>query len=170
MSCALGTPTHVSGLLLEKEAGIKFNLIQSGGGAARLEQLMGKHIHVSAGVTIGGVLEPVQANPVIIEDGVFIGSRCSLVEGIHVQRNAVIGANVTLTASTRIIDVTQQDNPQEYRGHVPEDAVVIPGTWPKRFPAGLYHVPCALIIGKRTTQTDRKTSLNAVLRDYAVCV
>lgn len=131
---------------------------------------LGKHIHVSAGVTIGGVLEPVQANPVIIEDGVFIGSRCSLVEGVHIQRDAVIGANVTLTASTRIIDVTQQDNPQEYRGYVPASAVVIPGTWPKQFPAGLYHVPCALIIGKRTEQTDRKTSLNAVLRDYPVCV
>jgi 2,3,4,5-tetrahydropyridine-2,6-dicarboxylate N-succinyltransferase len=131
---------------------------------------LGKHIHVSAGVTIGGVLEPVQATPVIIEDGVFIGSGCSIVEGVHVQREAVIGANVTLTASTRIIDVTQQDNPREYRGYVPERSVVIPGTLPKQFPAGQYHVPCALIIGQRTDKTERKVSLNDALRDYNISV
>jgi 2,3,4,5-tetrahydropyridine-2-carboxylate N-succinyltransferase len=131
---------------------------------------LGKHIHVSAGVTIGGVLEPVQATPVIIEDNVFIGSRCSIVEGIHVQREAVLGANVTLTASTRIIDVTQKNNPQEYRGYVPARSVVIPGSFPKEFPAGQYHVPCALIIGRRTEQTEHKVSLNDALRDYNVCV
>jgi 2,3,4,5-tetrahydropyridine-2-carboxylate N-succinyltransferase len=131
---------------------------------------LGKYIHVSAGVTIGGVLEPVQAAPVIIEDGVFIGSRCSIVEGVHIQKEAVIGANVILTASTRIIDVTQQDNPKEYKGYVPERSVVIPGSFPKQFPAGSYHVPCALIIGQRTEQTDRKVSLNDVLREHAICV
>ena len=131
---------------------------------------LGKHIHVSAGVTIGGVLEPVQATPVIIEDGVFIGSRCSIVEGVHVQQEAVIGANVTLTASTRIIDVTQKDSPKEYRGYVPARSVVIPGYLPKQFPAGQYHVPCALIIGQRTEQTDRKVSLNDALRNYNISV
>ena len=131
---------------------------------------LGKHIHVSAGVTIGGVLEPVQATPVIIEDGVFIGSRCSIVEGVHVQREAVIGANVTLTASTRIIDVTQQGIPREYQGYIPERSVVIPGTLPKQFPAGQYHVPCALIIGQRTDKTERKVSLNDALRDYNISV
>ncbi|MCU0318074.1 MAG: 2,3,4,5-tetrahydropyridine-2,6-dicarboxylate N-succinyltransferase [Amoebophilaceae bacterium] len=131
---------------------------------------LGKHIHVSAGTTIGGVLEPVQATPVIIEDGVFIGSRCSIVEGIHVQREAVIGANVTLTASTKIIDVTQKDNPKEYRGYIPERSLVIPGTLPKQFPAGQYHVPCALIIGQRTDKTERKVSLNDALRDYNISV
>lgn len=129
---------------------------------------LGKHIHVSAGTTIGGVLEPVQATPVIIEDGVFIGSRCSIVEGMHVQREAVIGANVTLTASTRIIDVTQKDSPKEYRGYIPERSLVIPGTLPKQFPAGHYHVPCALIIGQRTDKTERKVSLNDALRDYNI--
>jgi 2,3,4,5-tetrahydropyridine-2,6-dicarboxylate N-succinyltransferase len=131
---------------------------------------LGKYIHVSAGVTIGGVLEPVQAAPVIIEDGVFIGSRCSIVEGVHIQREAVIGANVILTASTRIIDVTQQYDPKEYRGCVPARSVVIPGSFPKQFPAGLYHVPCALIIGQRTEQTERKVSLNDALRDYNISV
>jgi 2,3,4,5-tetrahydropyridine-2,6-dicarboxylate N-succinyltransferase len=131
---------------------------------------VGKHIHVSAGVTIGGVLEPVQATPVIIEDGVFIGSRCSIVEGVHVAREAVLGANVTLTASTRIIDVTQKNNPKEYKGYVPARAVVIPGSLPKQFPAGQYHVPCALIIGRRTEQTERKVSLNDALRDYDLSV
>ncbi|XWN35267.1 MAG: 2,3,4,5-tetrahydropyridine-2,6-dicarboxylate N-succinyltransferase [Roseivirga sp.] len=128
---------------------------------------IGKHIHVSAGATIGGVLEPVQATPVIIEDAAFIGSRCSIVEGVHIGREAVIAANVTLTASTRIIDVTQAQ-PQEYRGRVPERAVVIPGAYPKQFPAGQYHVPCALIIGQRTAQTDHKIALNQVLRDYDI--
>ncbi|MHA7878073.1 MAG: 2,3,4,5-tetrahydropyridine-2,6-dicarboxylate N-succinyltransferase [Bacteroidota bacterium] len=131
---------------------------------------LGKRIHVSAGVTIGGVLEPVQATPVIIEDDVFIGARCSIVEGVHVQQEAVIGANVTLTASTRIIDVTQKDRPKEYRGYVPARSVVIPGSLPKQFPAGQYHVPCALIIGQRTQHTDRKISLNNVLRDYAISI
>ena len=131
---------------------------------------LGKYIHVSAGVTIGGVLEPVQAAPVIIEDGVFIGSRCSIVEGVRIQKEAVIGANVILTASTRIIDVTQKGNPKEYKGYVPERSVVIPGSFPKQFPAGSYHVPCALIIGQRTEQTDRKVSLNDVLREHAICV
>ena len=131
---------------------------------------LGKYIHVSAGVTIGGVLEPVQATPVIIEDGVFIGSGCSIVEGVHIQKEAVIGANVTLTASTRIIDVTQQDNPKEYRGYIPKRSVVIPGSFLKQFPAGSYHVPCALIIGQRTEQTDRKVSLNDALRDYNISV
>jgi 2,3,4,5-tetrahydropyridine-2,6-dicarboxylate N-succinyltransferase len=131
---------------------------------------LGKYIHVSAGVTIGGVLEPVQAAPVIIEDGVFIGSRCSIVEGVHIQKEAVIGANVILTASTRIIDVTQKDNPKEYRGYVPARSVVIPGSFPKQFPAGSYHVPCALIIGQRTEQTERKVSLNDALRDYNISV
>lgn len=131
---------------------------------------LGKYIHVSAGVTIGGVLEPVQAAPVIIEDGVFIGSRCSIVEGVHIQKEAVIGANVILTASTRIIDVTQQYDPKEYRGYVPAGSVVIPGSFPKQFPAGLYHVPCALIIGQRTEQTERKVSLNDALRDYNISV
>ena len=131
---------------------------------------LGKQIHVSAGVTIGGVLEPVQASPVIIEDGVFIGSRCSIVEGIHIQQEAVIGANVTLTASTRIVDVTQKSGPKEYRGYVPARSVVIPGAFPKKFPAGQYHVPCALIIGQRTEQTERKVSLNDTLRHYNICV
>mmetsp|Transcript_18078 Transcript_18078/g.41832 ORF Transcript_18078/g.41832 Transcript_18078/m.41832 type:complete len:273 (+) Transcript_18078:146-964(+) len=131
---------------------------------------LGKHIHVSAGVIIGGVLEPVQERPVIIEDGVFLGSKCSVVEGVHVQREAVLGANVTLTASTRIIDVTQKGHSKEYRGHIPARSVVIPGCLPKQFAAGQYYVPCALIIGKRTEQTDRKTSLNEVLRFYNVSV
>lgn len=126
---------------------------------------LGKRLHVSAGVVIGGVLEPVQATPVIIEDDVFIGAQCSVVEGVHVKKGAVLGANVTLTASTRIIDVTQKEEPREYRGYVPERAVVIPGTYPKQFPAGQYQVPCALIIGRRTAQTDSKVALNAALRD-----
>ena len=129
---------------------------------------IGKHIHVSAGVTIGGVLEPLQATPVIIEDGAFIGSQCVIVEGVRVGKKAVIGAHVTLTASTRIIDVTHEGHPQTYRGYVPESAVVIPGSFPKQFPAGQYHVPCALIIGKRKESTDLKTSLNEALRTYGV--
>lgn len=131
---------------------------------------LGKHIHVSAGATVGGVLEPPQATPVIIEDGVFIGARCSIVEGVHVQKEAVIGANVTLTASTSIIDITQKDSPREHRGYIPAGSVVIPGSLPKQFPAGQYHVPCALIIGQRTENTDRKVSLNNVLRDYSISI
>ena len=127
---------------------------------------LGKRIHVSGGAAIGGVLEPVQATPVIVEDDVFIGAGCAIVEGVHVQRQAVIGANVTLTASTHIIDVTHQKGSREYRGHVPERSVVIAGSYPKKFPAGTYHVPCALIIGQRTDRTDRKVSLNEALRDY----
>lgn len=130
---------------------------------------IGKHVHLSGGVGIGGVLEPVQAAPVIIEDNCFIGSRCIVVEGVHVRREAVLGANVVLTASTKIIDVTGPQ-PVEYRGEVPERAVVIPGSLPKTFAAGTYHVPCALIIGRRTESTDKKTSLNDALREHNVAV
>ncbi len=130
---------------------------------------IGKHVHLSGGVGIGGVLEPVQASPVIIEDGCFIGSRCIVVEGVRVAKEAVLGANVVLTQSTKIIDVSQSQ-PVEYRGFVPERSVVIPGTYPKQFPAGNYHVSCALIIGKRKESTDRKTSLNDALRDFDVSV
>ncbi len=130
---------------------------------------IGKHVHLSGGVGIGGVLEPVQAAPVIIEDGCFIGSRAIVVEGVYVGREAVLGANVVLTASTRIIDVTGPE-PTEMRGYVPPRSVVIPGTVPKRFPAGEYGVPCALIIGQRKESTDRKTSLNEVLREHNVAV
>lgn len=130
---------------------------------------IGKDVHLSGGVGIGGVLEPVQASPVIIEDGAFIGSRAIVVEGVHIGREAVLGANVVLTASTRIIDVTGT-TPQEMKGHVPPRSVVIPGTLPKTFAAGVFGVPCALIIGERKESTDRKTSLNEVLRDYHVDV
>jgi 2,3,4,5-tetrahydropyridine-2-carboxylate N-succinyltransferase len=130
---------------------------------------IGKHVHLSGGVGIGGVLEPVQAAPVIIEDGCFIGSRAIVVEGVRVGREAVLGANVVLTASTRIIDVTGPE-PKEMKGYVPPRSVVIPGTVPKNFPAGEYGVPCALIIGKRKESTDRKTSLNEVLREHHVAV
>lgn len=130
---------------------------------------IGKHVHLSGGVGIGGVLEPVQAAPVIIEDGCFIGSRAIVVEGVRVGREAVLGANVVLTGSTRIIDVTGPE-PKEMKGYVPPRSVVIPGTVPKNFPAGEYGVPCALIIGKRKESTDRKTSLNEVLREHHVAV
>lgn len=130
---------------------------------------IGKDVHLSGGVGIGGVLEPVQASPVIIEDGCFIGSRCIVVEGVRVGREAVLGANVVLTASTRIIDVTGPE-PVEYRGYVPPRSVVIPGSMPKEFSAGTYHVPCALIIGQRKPSTDLKTSLNDALREYNVSV
>jgi 2,3,4,5-tetrahydropyridine-2-carboxylate N-succinyltransferase len=130
---------------------------------------IGKNVHLSGGVGIGGVLEPLQASPVIIEDDCFIGSRCIVVEGAHVKKEAVLGANVVITASTKIIDVTG-DEPVEYKGVVPERSVVIPGTYPKKFPAGEYQVPCALIIGKRKASTDLKTSLNDVLRDFNVAV
>jgi 2,3,4,5-tetrahydropyridine-2-carboxylate N-succinyltransferase len=128
---------------------------------------IGKNVHLSGGVGIGGVLEPVQAAPVIIEDNCFIGSRCIVVEGVHVEQEAVLGANVVLTGSTRIIDVSG-DEPREYRGVVPARSVVIPGTIPKKFPAGEYQVPVALIIGRRKESTDLKTSLNNALRDYDV--
>ncbi len=128
---------------------------------------IGKHVHLSGGVGIGGVLEPVQAAPVIIEDNCFIGSRCIVVEGVRVEKEAVLGANVVLTQSTKIIDVSGSE-PKEFRGIVPSRSVVIPGTLPKKFPAGEFHVPCALIIGKRKESTDTKTSLNDALRDYSV--
>ncbi len=130
---------------------------------------IGKGVHLSGGVGIGGVLEPVQAAPVIIEDGCFIGSRAIVVEGVRVGREAVLGANVVLTASTRIIDVTGPE-PKEMRGYVPPRSVVIPGTVPKRFPAGEFGVPCALIIGQRKESTDKKTSLNDALREHNVAV
>jgi 2,3,4,5-tetrahydropyridine-2-carboxylate N-succinyltransferase len=130
---------------------------------------VGRNVHLSGGVGLGGVLEPPTASPVIIEDGAFIGSRCIVVEGVVVEEEAVLGANVVLTASTQIIDVT---GPEEriYKGRVPARSVVIPGTREKQFPAGRYGVPCALIIGQRTQSTDQKTSLNAALRDFAVPV
>jgi 2,3,4,5-tetrahydropyridine-2,6-dicarboxylate N-succinyltransferase len=130
---------------------------------------IGKNVHLSGGVGIGGVLEPVQAAPVIIEDNCFIGSRCIVVEGVRVEREAVLGANVVLTMSTRIIDVTGT-GPRESRGVVPAGSVVIPGSFPKKFPAGEFQVPCALIIGKRKKSTDMKTSLNDALREYNVPV
>lgn len=128
---------------------------------------IGKNVHLSGGVGIGGVLEPLQAAPVIIEDNCFIGSRCIVVEGIRVEKEAVLGANVVLTASTKIIDVTGEES-KEIKGYVPSRSVVIPGTLPKKFPAGEYGVPCALIIGKRKESTDKKTSLNDALRSYGV--
>jgi|APDOM4702015248_1054824.scaffolds.fasta_scaffold32870_2 2,3,4,5-tetrahydropyridine-2-carboxylate N-succinyltransferase len=130
---------------------------------------VGKHVHLSGGVGLGGVLEPVQAAPVIVEDGCFIGSRCIVVEGAHIGKEAVLGANVVITGSTKIIDVSG-DTPVEYKGYVPPRSVVIPGTYPKKFPAGEYHVPCALIIGQRKPSTDLKTSLNDALRDFNVAV
>lgn len=130
---------------------------------------IGKSVHLSGGVGIGGVLEPVQAAPVIIEDNVFVGSRCIVVEGVRVGREAVLGANVVLTASSKIIDVTG-NQPVEYKGYVPERSVVIPGTIPKDFPSGTYQVPCALIIGRRKESTDKKTSLNDALRDNQLAV
>lgn len=130
---------------------------------------IGKNVHLSGGVGIGGVLEPVQAAPVIIEDNAFIGSRCIVVEGVKIGKEAVLGANVVLTASTRIIDVTGSE-PIETKGAVPAGSVVIPGAYPKVFPAGTYHVPCAMIIGKRKASTDKKTSLNDALREYNVAV
>lgn len=130
---------------------------------------IGKNVHLSGGVGIGGVLEPVQASPVIIEDGAFIGSRCILVEGVRIGKEAVLGANVTLTASSKIIDVTGSE-PVEKKGYVPERSVVIPGSYTKKFTAGEYQVPCALIIGKRKASTDLKTSLNEALRDNSVAV
>ena len=130
---------------------------------------IGKNVHLSGGVGIGGVLEPVQAAPVIIEDDCFIGSRCIVVEGVRVRKEAVLGANVVLTQSTKIVDVTGKE-PVIYIGEVPERSVVIPGSFTKQFPAGEFQVPCALIIGKRKESTDLKTSLNAALREYNVAV
>lgn len=128
---------------------------------------IGKNVHLSGGVGIGGVLEPLQAAPVVIEDDVFVGSRCIVVEGIRVEREAVLGANVVLTASTKIIDVTGNE-PIEFKGYVPARSVVIPGSYTKTFNAGTYQVPCALIIGTRKESTDKKTSLNNALREYGV--
>ena len=130
---------------------------------------VGKNVHLSGGVGLGGVLEPVQAAPVIIEDGAFLGSRSIVVEGVRVGKEAVLGANVVLTASTKIIDVTGE-KPIEIKGYVPERSVVIPGTYQKSFPAGEYGVPCALIIGLRKASTDLKTSLNEALRSFDVPV
>lgn len=130
---------------------------------------IGKNVHLSGGVGIGGVLEPLQAAPVIIEDNVFVGSRCIVVEGVRVEREAVLGANVVLTASTKIIDVTG-DEPKEMKGRVPASSVVIPGSYTKEFSAGSFQVPCALIIGTRKESTNKKTSLNDALRDYDVAV
>jgi 2,3,4,5-tetrahydropyridine-2,6-dicarboxylate N-succinyltransferase len=128
---------------------------------------IGKGVHLSGGVGIGGVLEPLQASPVIIEDGAFIGSRCIVVEGVRVEKEAVLGANVVLTQSTKIIDVSGSE-PVEYKGRVPARSVVIPGSYTKKFPAGEFSVGCALIIGQRKISTDLKTSLNDALRDFAV--
>ncbi|MGB7785178.1 MAG: 2,3,4,5-tetrahydropyridine-2,6-dicarboxylate N-succinyltransferase [Salinimicrobium sp.] len=130
---------------------------------------IGKNVHLSGGVGIGGVLEPLQAAPVIIEDNAFLGSRSIVVEGVKVEKEAVLGANVVLTASTKIIDVTG-DEPKEMKGIVPARSVVIPGSYTKKFPAGEYQVPCALIIGKRKESTNKKTSLNEALREYNVAV
>lgn len=128
---------------------------------------IGKNVHLSGGVGIGGVLEPVQAAPVIIEDACFIGSRCIVVEGVRIGAEAVLGANVVLTATTRIIDVSSSQT-IEYKGYIPPSSVVIPGNIPKTFPGGEFHVPCALIIGKRKPSTDLKTSLNQALRDFEI--
>jgi 2,3,4,5-tetrahydropyridine-2-carboxylate N-succinyltransferase len=128
---------------------------------------IGADVHLAGGVGIGGVLEPPGAVPVIVEDGAFIGSRCVIVEGVRIGREAVLAPNVTLTASIPIIDVTGRD-PVEHRGYVPPHSVVVPGTRPKEFPAGSYHLACALIIGRRDASTDRKTSLNQALRDFEI--
>jgi len=130
---------------------------------------IGKNVHLSGGVGIGGVLEPLQAAPVIIEDGAFIGSRCIVVEGVKIEKEAVLGANVVLTMSTKIIDVTGE-TPVESKGMIPARSVVIPGSYTKKFPAGEFQVPCALIIGKRKESTNKKTSLNDALREYNVAV
>ena len=130
---------------------------------------VGKRVHLSAASQLGGVLEPVGALPVIIEDDCFIGSRAIVVEGAHICRESVLGAGVVITGSTHIIDVTEAE-PKQYKGYVPAGSVVIPGSYPKRFPAGEYGVPCALIIGRRKESTDKKTSLTAALRDFGVSV
>jgi 2,3,4,5-tetrahydropyridine-2-carboxylate N-succinyltransferase len=128
---------------------------------------IGKKVHLSGGVGIGGVLEPVQASPVIVGDNCFLGSRCVVVEGARLGNEAVLGANVVITGTTRILDVTGS-SPEEYRGFIPPRSVVIPGTYPKKYPSGNYNIPCALIIGKRKESTDKKTSLNDALREYDV--
>tara|TARA_B100000287_G_scaffold378076_1_gene380241 strand:+ start:167 stop:976 length:810 start_codon:yes stop_codon:yes gene_type:complete len=130
---------------------------------------IGKNVHLSGGVGIGGVLEPLQAAPVIVEDNAFLGSRCIVVEGVRIEEEAVLGANVVLTSSTKIIDITG-DNPKELKGIVPKRSVVIPGSYTKEFPAGNYQVPCALIIGKRKESTNKKTSLNDALRTHDIAV
>lgn len=130
---------------------------------------IGKDVHLSGGVGIGGVLEPPQAAPVIVEDGAFIGSRCIVVEGARIGKRAVLGAGVTITGSSKIIDVTGAD-PVEYKGYIPANSVVIPGSYAKQFPAGSYQVPCAMIIGQRKASTDLKTSLNDALRDNNISV
>ncbi len=130
---------------------------------------IGKNVHLSGGVGIGGVLEPIQAKPVIVEDGCFIGSRCVIVEGAKIEKESVIGANVVITKSTKIIDVSAS-KPKEYKGIVPSRSVVIPGTYEKEFPAGKFQVPCALIIGKRKKSTDLKVSLNEVLRKFNLSI
>src|SRR5690554_453779 len=130
---------------------------------------IGKNVHISGGVGIGGVLEPIQTSPVIIESNCFIGSRCIIVEGVHIEKEAVLGANVVLTTSTKIIDVTGEQ-PVEYKSFIPARSVVIPGSYTQRYPAGEYQVPCALIIGIRKESTDKKTSLNNVLREYNVAI
>ncbi len=130
---------------------------------------IGRNVHLSGGVGVGGVLEPLQAAPVIIEDNAFIGSRCVIVEGTHIGKEAVLGANVIITSSTKIIDVTSSKK-NEFNGKVPENSVVIPGTYKKTFPAGDFQVPCALIIGKRKESTNKKTSLNDALREYNISV
>jgi 2,3,4,5-tetrahydropyridine-2-carboxylate N-succinyltransferase len=130
---------------------------------------IGKHVHLSGGVGIGGVLEPVQAAPVIVEDGAFIGSRCIIVEGARIGKEAVLGSNVVITGNSKVIDVTGAE-PVEYRGYVPPRSVVIPGSYTKKFPAGEYQVSCALIIGQRKASTDLKTSLNDALRENNVAV
>lgn len=130
---------------------------------------VGKNVHLSGGVGLGGVLEPAQAQPVIVEDDCFVGSRCIVVEGVHLEKGVVLGAGVTLTASTKIIDVTGKE-PVIYKGRVPQNSVVIPGTEMKNYPAGTYGVPTALIIGQRKESTNKKTSLNEALRDFGVSV
>ncbi|WP_185868630.1 2,3,4,5-tetrahydropyridine-2,6-dicarboxylate N-succinyltransferase [Blattabacterium cuenoti] len=131
---------------------------------------IGNRVHISGGVGIGGVLEPVQDHPVIIEDDVFIGSRCILVEGVLIQKGAVLGANVVLTASIKIFDITDNSGPIEIKGVIPKYSVVIPGSYPKKYPAGIYYIPCAMIIGKRKESTDKKTSLNDALRTHNISV
>lgn len=131
---------------------------------------IGANVHLSGGVGIGGVLEPAQAQPVIIEDDCFIGSRCIVVEGVHLEKGVVLGAGVTITSSTKIIDVTSKSGPVIKKGHVPANSVVIPGTENKNFAAGTFGVPCALIIGQRQESTNKKTSLNQALRDFNVSV
>lgn len=128
---------------------------------------IGKHVHLSGGAGIGGVLEPLQASPVIIEDHVFVGSRCIIVEGAHIEESAVLAAGVTITSNTKILDVTEK-KAKEYRGRVPKNSVVIPGSVPKKFNAGTFETQCALIIGERTESTDKKTSLNQVLREFEI--